>query len=153
MDFLKAKWTVLLLRKAIMKISFFSNRSSVQFSSCCWLKLPFTIFQYLLVLKPDKMSDPLFKNTQDNHYSVEHCNVECCQLLIVIIFKEMSAPVVTNALTVSLKFYLRMVWCSCYIRTCNMLTLSNWDTQTCKYLTRKLFTRLFITNFMINEGS
>lgn len=62
----------------------------------------------------------------------------------------MSAPVVTNTLTVSLKFYFGMVWCSCYIRTCSVFTSSNSDTQTCKYLTRKLFTRLFITNLMIN---
>lgn len=52
--------------------SFFFNRSTVQF--LLLIKITIHNFQCLLVLKPEKMSDPLFRNTQDNHDSIEHCS-------------------------------------------------------------------------------
>lgn len=146
MDFSKGKWKILLFRKAITKINFFFYR----------LKSPFSYFQCPLALKPQNITEPLLKNMQGR-------TLQCCQLLIIIIiilfllllflFLKNGQFLLSQTVSVSLKFYLRMAWCSCSIRTCNMFPVSNLNIYMFECLTRKLFIRLFIAASMINEGS
>lgn len=148
MDFLKAKWTILLFRKVITKITIFFS-TDLQFL----LQIEITI---LIFSMPTCPKASWHKWTFIKEYARQWWRWrtrQCCWLLIIIILKELSAPSVTNALSVSLKFYLRMVCCSCCIRTCNIFTVSNLNIYMFECLTRKLFIRLFIATFMINEGS